>query len=241
MEYIIKDLPMDVRPREKLKKLGSSSLTDEELLAIILRSGTKDKNVLSVAREIIMTLGIDNIDSSAINKLKAIKGVGEVKALTLLAAIELGKRSLNKSTSKINKEVIKSSSDAYNYFKDELENSKQEKLVAIFLDTKKRVISSKVIFIGTADKSLVHPRDIFREAVDANAVSIIIMHNHPTGEVNPSMEDDIFTSKLVNIGKIVGILVIDHLIIGHNKYYSYNDRGMIKWIRINFYYLYSLL
>ncbi len=227
MEYIIKKLPLETRPREKLRKFGSSFLTDEELLAIILRSGTKDKNVLSVAREILLTIGLNNINSGTINKLKKIKGVGEVKALTLLAALELGKRSLNMSDN-FSKKVIKNSSDAYSYFKDELENSKQEKLIAIFLDTKKKVINSKIIFIGTLDKSLVHPRDIFREAFENNAKSLIIMHNHPTGEVDPSMEDDIFTSKLVSIGKIVGILVIDHLIIGHNKYYSYSDRGMIK-------------
>lgn len=225
MEYIIKDLPLENRPRERLKKYGSSYLTDEELLAIILRNGTKDKNVLTVAREIIVTIGIDNINSSTINKLKAIKGVGEIKALTLLAAIELGKRSLSSIERK--RKVIKSSSDTYLHFKEELVNSKQEKLLAIFLDTKKCVISSKVIFIGTANKSLVHPRDIFREALDANAVSIIIMHNHPTGDITPSMEDDLFTSKLVSIGKMIGINVIDHLIIGNNKYYSYSDKGMI--------------
>lgn len=227
MEYIIKDLPLETRPREKLKTLGVNYLTDEELLAIILRSGTKDKNVLSVAREIIISIGLSNINNGTINKLKDIKGVGEVKALTLLAALELGKRSLDNSD-KYTKQVIKSSSDAYKYFKNDLETSKQEKLIAIFLDTKKRVISSKVIFIGTLDKSLVHPRDIFREALEVSAKSIIIMHNHPTGDVKPSMEDDIFTTKLVSTGKIVGILVIDHLIIGHNKYYSYNDKGLIE-------------
>ncbi len=227
MEYIIKKLPLETRPREKLKKFGPSVLTNEELLAIILRNGTKDKNVLSVAREILLTLGLDNINSESLNKLKKIKGVGEVKALTLLAALELGKRSLNMSDN-YNKKIIKNSDDAYRYFKDELENSKQEKLIAIFLDTKKRVINSKIIFIGTLDQSLVHPRDIFREALEANAKSLIIMHNHPTGEIAPSMEDDLFTSKLVSTGKIVGILVIDHLIIGHNKYYSYSDRGMIE-------------
>lgn len=226
MEYIIKDLPLENRPREKLKKFGSNYLTDEELLAIILRNGTKEKNALTVAREIILTIGIDNINISAINKLKAIKGVGEIKSLTLLAAIELGKRSLN-SSERV-KKLIKSSNAAYLLFNNEFINSKQEKLLAIFLDTKKYVINSKVIFIGTANKSLVHPRDIFREALDANAVSIIIMHNHPTGDVTPSMEDDLFTSKLVNIGKMIGIIVIDHLIIGHNNYYSYNDKGMIE-------------
>lgn len=227
MEYIIKDLPLETRPREKIKKFGANFLTDEELLAIILRSGTKDKNVLTVAREILLTIGLNNINNEAINKLKKIKGVGEVKALTLLAAIELGKRSFNAIDIKLSKRVIKSSNDAYYYFKDELENSKQEKLIAIFLDVKKNIINSKIIFIGTVDKSLVHPRDIFREALEANAKSIIIMHNHPSGEINPSIDDDIFTSKLVRTGKIVGILVIDHLIIGHNKYYSYNDKGMI--------------
>lgn len=225
MEYIIKELPIDVRPREKLKRYGSRYLTDEELLAIILRSGTRDKNVLSVAREIINTIGLNNIDNSSINNLKNIKGVGEVKALTLLAAIELGKRSL-KGKEEL-KKVIKTSRDAFKYFKNEIEDSKQERLLAVFLNTKKQVINSKVIFIGTANQSLVHPRDIFREAINYNAISIIIMHNHPTGEIKPSIEDDIFTTKLVSTGKTIGIEVIDHLIIGHNKYYSYSDKGMI--------------
>lgn len=222
MEYIIKELPVDERPRERLKKYGTSTLSDVELLAIIIRSGTKNKNAIDIAREILINYKLSDLCSISLNKLSSIIGVGEVKAISILASLELGRRSLSSTSN--NRVQIRSSRDVYGIFYKDMCNLKQEKLLAIFLDTKKYIISSKVIFIGTVNASTVHPRDIFREAIDVNAVSIIIMHNHPTGDVNPSYNDDLFTNKLVSLGKMLGIDVIDHLIIGNNNYYSYNEK-----------------
>lgn len=225
MEYIIKDLPIDSRPRERLKKYGSKNLSDEELLAIIIRSGTKEHNALNIAREILIKNKLKDITDSSLNSLSKIKGLGEVKAITLLASLELGRRSLNSSSEE--KIKITTSNDAFNLVYKDMYNLKQEELLVIFLDIKNYVIKKKTIFIGTVNQSTVHPRDIFREAIYYNAVSLIICHNHPSGVTKPSYNDDLFTNNLLNIGKIMGINVIDHLIIGNNTYYSYRESGMI--------------
>lgn len=222
MKYKIEQLPELERPRERLKRYGTAYLSNEELLAIIFRTGTKDKNVLDIAREVLITFPLETIDDTSIQKISAIKGVGEVKAVTLLAALELGKRS--QSFVLKPKEQICNTKMAYELYHREFLLSKQEKLLAIFLDTKKKVICSKVLFIGTVNASTVHPRDIFREAVAANAVSIILMHNHPSNDVEPSYNDDFFTNKVVRLGKMMGIEVIDHIIVGNTRYYSYNEK-----------------
>ena len=222
MEYMIKELPEDERPRERLKKYGISALSDIELLAIIIRCGTKNKNAIDIAREILVNYNLNDLVHISLNKIASINGIGEAKGITILASLELGRRSL--ITTDLNKVQVKSSMDVYNLYYKDMCYLKQEKLLAIFLDTNKYIISSKVILIGTVNASTVHPRDIFREAIDVNAVSIIIMHNHPTGEVEPSYNDDVFTNKLVSLGKMLGIEVIDHLIIGNNRYYSYNEK-----------------
>lgn len=222
MEHKIKELPNTLRPRERLKKYGAKFLNTEELLAIILRTGTKNKNAIDIAREILININLEEIENYSVASLSKIKGIGEVKAITLLAALEIGRRSL--ITNNNDKIQIRSSDDAYDLFYNELINLKQEKLLVIFLDTKKYIINYKILFVGTVNASTVHPRDIFREAVMANAVNIIIMHNHPSNDITPSYNDDIFTNKLVNLGKMMGIVVIDHIIVGNNNYYSYNKR-----------------
>ncbi|MGM9834177.1 MAG: DNA repair protein RadC [Bacilli bacterium] len=221
MEYTIKELAYNERPREKLVTYGSNTLNNEELMAIVLRSGIKNTNVLSIAKEILMQYDLTELDDNKIWELSKIKGVGKTKAITLIAAIELGRRSMSSNKNKIQ---IRCSEDIYNHFGSDIIYAKQEHLKTIFLDTKKYVIKVKTMFVGTVNASTVHPRDIFREAVCCNAVGIILIHNHPTGDVTPSLNDDTFTSKMISASKLMGIQVIDHLIVGNNKYYSYREK-----------------
>lgn len=223
----LKEVPEAERPREKLVKYGKENLTDAELLAIILKTGTKDCNVSDLAINVIKSLnGIENIKDVSINKLIEIKGIGETKAIELMVLSELAKR-INK---KKEKRKIK-----YNNPKTIYEDSKvlfeglmQEHFYCVYLNSKKEVIERKLLFMGTLNKSIVHPREIFKEAYRLSASSIICLHNHPSGDINPSREDIELTKSLVKIGKINGIPVVDHLIIGDNCYYSfYEDKGVL--------------
>lgn len=225
MSYLIKDLPVSEKPREKFKKIGVKNLTNEELIAIVLRTGTKEISVKDLAINITKEIkDITEYNAWNINNLTKIKGVGEVKAITLLAAIELGRRSTsfkdNEKISVTNAKII------YELFKYDLVNLEQEQLIAIFLNTKKQIILSKTIFIGTINKIVVHPREIYHEAIKNCASSLILVHNHPTGDPTPSKEDINFTKEIISTGKIIGIPVIDHIIIGNNKYYSFYDNGV---------------
>ena len=224
MSYLIKEMCEEERPRERFKKYGVEALSNEELLAILLRSGIKSKSVKEVSGELLKMVNINEFDSVDYNYLKSIKGIGEVKALTLVSAIEFSKRVLNKTD--LNKQ-IKCSLDVYNLVKNELEHELQEKLLVIFLNTRKYVINKKVIFVGTVNSSIVHARDVFREAVKCNAVSLILVHNHPAGSINPSFQDVNMTSNFISIGKMMGIDVIDHIIIGDNIFTSLKEKKLM--------------
>ena len=220
MSYLIKELPLDERPRERFKKYGVEALSNEELISILLRTGTNNKSVREVSTDILREIKLHDLASLNYNTLKEIKGVGEVKAITLLSAIEFGKRVLSRKDL-VNQ--ILSSKDAYYLVKDELENELQEKFLAIYLDTKKYVIFKKIIFIGTVNNSQVSLRDVFREGVKCNASAMIIVHNHPAGSISPSFDDVLLTNEFIKIGRLMGINVIDHLIIGKNNYYSFRE------------------
>lgn len=223
-----KELPNTEKPRERLVNKGKDSLSNEELLSIILKTGTKDKSVKEVSYELLnLVKDIRNLKDISINTLTNIKGIGKVKAIELLAVIELGKRiyaevsdnDLINCTSPIN--II-------NYFNYLFKDKKQEEFYVIFLDNKKKYISKKLLFIGSINYSIVHPREIFKEAYLYSASSIICIHNHPSGDPYPSKEDDNITKKINEIGLIHGIPLIDHIIIGKNNYYSYFENKKIK-------------
>lgn len=225
-KVLIKDLPLSDRPRERMIKNGVESLSNEELLSIVLRNGTKNMSVKEISNFILSdTKDITNLKNITLSHLKEIKGVGEVKAITLLASIELGRRVYKKND--IDLIYLNSSNKIYEFMKDELYNKKQEYFYAIYLDSKKKFISKKLLFKGTLNKSIVHPREIFKNAYLYSASTIICVHNHPSGDVTPSSEDLILTENLVKIGKIQGINVIDHIIIGDNNYYSFYENGDI--------------
>ena len=208
----------DERPRERFKKYGVEALSNTELLSILMRCGTRSKSVMELSNDLLKLFNINDFSNINYNVLKDIKGIGEVKAMTLISAIEFGKRVLNKVD--LNKQ-IRCSNDVYELVKSDLENELQEKLLVIFLNTRKYVIDKKIIFIGTVNSSVVHARDVFREAVKCNAVSLILVHNHPAGSIKPSYQDMEMTNKFISIGKLMDIDVIDHLIIGKNSYYSF--------------------
>ena len=224
MSYLIKDLPEYEKPREKFKKYGVEYLSDEDLIAIILRCGTHNVSVKDLA--IRIKKEYSNLNESTINGLKKICGMGEVKAITLIAAIELGKRCINtfdaSSTKFNNAEVI------YEYFKNKVSNLKQENLIAIFLNNKMMLINYKTIFIGTVNSSITHPREIFKEAIESSAVYIILLHNHPSGDPKPSLADEKLTLQVYKTGKVVGIPLLDHMIIGNNSYYSFYDNKKLN-------------
>jgi len=222
-KVLIKDLPLIDRPRERLLKYGTESLSNEELLSIILRAGTKDICVKELSNNILKSINnINDLRDITISKLKNIKGIGEVKAITLIAAIELGKR-VYYDENEIKNETLDSSNKIYNFIKNKLINKKQEYFYCIYLDNKKKLLDYKLLFIGTLNNASVHPREIFKNAYLLSASSIICIHNHPSNDVLPSNEDIVLTKKLVEIGKLQGINVIDHLIIGNNNYYSFYD------------------
>ncbi len=216
------DLPKDELPREKALKYGFKSLSDAELLAILLRTGTKDLNVKQLALKILNEMNsLNGLQNSRISKLASIKGVGSVKAITILASLELGKR-LNKEND-FKPIKIRDTKDVYEAFKEELENESQEKLMAVFLNNQNLVLANKILFVGISNQSLIEPKTIFKEAMLYNASRIIILHNHPSGNPSPSKEDYIVTNQIKDVGDLLNIKLIDHLIIGKDKYFSFYD------------------
>ena len=213
------------KPRERLLLYGASNLSNEELLSILLRTGTKNTSVKTVAMNILKELSsLNDLDKIGINRLATVKGVGEIKAMSIIAALELGRRiyldNITKKAKLNNTEII------YEMFKNKFKYANQEKLIAIFLNIKKEMISYKTIFIGTIDGSTVHPRDVFREALNISASYIIIIHNHPSGDSTPSVKDIEFTKDIEKTGLIMSIPLIDHIIFGNNNFSSYFDS---KW------------
>ena len=217
---LIKDIPKNDRPRERLIKLGVKNISNEDLLSIILKNGTKDTSVKDLAIMILSRVkDIHNLKDIELNTLLDIKGIGKVKAIELISAIELGRRVyLDRD---INEVRIKNSMDVYDYFNDLLREKKQEYFYVLYLDNKKKVIDSKLLYIGTINGSTAHPREIFKLAYLNSASFIICVHNHPSGDPTPSKEDTLFTNHLIEIGKLNNIPILDHIVIGKNRYYSF--------------------
>ncbi|MFO3715969.1 RadC family protein [Anaerococcus cruorum] len=226
MKKSIKDFDLEDRPRERLISKGAASLSDEELLAIIIGTGTRDKNVIELSREILETFSYENLSDIEVSELIKIKGIKSAKASSIVASLRFGQRIAQKT---IEKKITKisSSEDIYNYLKNELADKKNEYFYAILLDTKNVIISKEVISIGTLDASLVHPREAFKPAVKKSAKSIIFVHNHPSGDFSPSNDDFKTTQRLVEAGDILDIKVLDHIIIGKDGYYSFKKENLL--------------
>lgn len=221
----IKDIPKEFRPRERLKLRGKENLSDVELLSIILKAGTKEKSVEDLSIELLNIYKLSDLKEIEINELTKIKGLGEVKAIELIASIELGKRIFMKKPTLLKK--LTTPEDIYNETKYLFDNLKQEYFYSLYLNTKNELIEAKLLFVGTIDRSTIHPREIFKEAYKVSASYIIIIHNHPSNDVTPSKADDFITNSIVKIGKIQGIPVLDHIIVSSSNYYSYYDNNKI--------------
>ena len=213
------------RPRERMIRVGKENLSIEELLAIIIKTGTKGVSVKDIARDVLKEIkDINNLENITINTFSHIKGLGKIKTIELMAAIELGRRIFlekeNKESIVYNNPEIIYQNNLYLF-----KGKKQEYFYCLYLDNKNKLIERKLLFMGTINRSIVHPREIFKEAYLTSCSSIICMHNHPSGDTSPSMEDIYLTKSLIKIGKIGGINVIDHMIISDNDYYSFYDHN----------------
>ncbi len=216
--YKIKDMPNRERPRERLEKYGCDSLSDAELLAILLRSGRKNENVIQIAKNVLFELNsLGELKEKTIVELKKHRGIGKTKAVTILAAIEFGKRIVSDHQKKMH---IQTSKDVFQLMKDEASHLKQETLWALYLDLKTQLIAKKKVFVGGLNQSLIHPREVFKYAVKYSAYQIILVHNHPSGDPEPSFQDIQVTKKFIEIGKMMQIQMADHVIIGHGRFLS---------------------
>jgi len=221
---MIRDVNIEDRPRERLLRQGAESLSNQELLAILLRTGTKEESVLVLANRVLNVFErLHHLKHATIEEMMAIKGIGEVKAIQLMAAVELGRRLAQKHNDE--KFTIRSPQDAATYLMPDMTSLNQEHFVVLFLNIKNQIIHKQTIFIGSLNASIVHPREIFREAVKRSAASIICAHNHPSGVPTPSMEDIEVTKRIVEAGYIIGIELIDHVIIGDHQYISLKEKG----------------
>lgn len=229
-EHTIKKLPNEERPYEKCERFGPGVLTDTELLAVILRSGKKGRNVLEVSRELLFgdavnekgILALYEWDAKTVQK---VDGIGKVKAVQVVCIAELARR-LSKATAALNLSFSSPKTIA-KYYMEDMRHLKQEHMKLLMLDTKTRLIGESLISKGTVNATLVSPRELFIEALQKNAVSIILLHNHPSGEPAPSREDLLVTKRIKEAGSLIGIELLDHIIIGNNCYLSFAEKKLL--------------
>jgi len=218
----IKDLPKIERPRERLLKYGVNKLSNSELIAIILGSGKKGENVIDLAKKLLKKFPNNQLSNTLIKHLIEIPGIGKTKACQIVACFELGKRFLKNKQS----QLILSPKDIWNDLKD-IRDKKKEHCVIFYLDVRNQVIKKEVISIGSLNTSLIHPREVFEPAIKNLAGQIILAHNHPSGENQPSEDDLAITNQLIKAGKILGINIVDHVIVTTGGYYSFKEKGLI--------------
>jgi DNA repair protein RadC len=222
----ITDLPSDDRPRERLAASGPGALSHSELLAILLRVGMEGENAVRLAERMLKELGgLPGLHRATVSDLCAIKGIGEAKAAQLVAAIELGRRIATSVPEE--RAIIRSPADAANLLMYELSGLAQEHLYVILLDTRNRVIGKPLeVYHGSLNTSLIRLGEVFREAIKVNAAGVIVVHNHPSGDPSPSPEDVAITRALVEAGKLLDIDLLDHLVIGQQRFVSLKERGL---------------
>jgi DNA repair protein RadC len=225
----IKEMALDCQPRERLIKHGASYLSEAELLAIIINTGYKFRGKLVTAIDLANTLlsyyTIEELINVSTTQLQQIPGIGKAKAASIKAAFELSRRVA--MISKEDKISVMSPECAANYLIPLLRFQKQENFVVLLLDAKNNVIRYSKIHLGTVNASIVHPREVFKEAISHSAVSCIVAHNHPSGDTTPSGEDLGVTKRLIEVGQIIGINVVDHIIIGNNDYFSFRKESLM--------------
>ncbi|MDP4039277.1 MAG: DNA repair protein RadC [Candidatus Pacearchaeota archaeon] len=214
----IKDLPEQNRPRERFLKHGPVALSDSELFAIILRTGSPSENVIDMSNRLIKEYGLNNLFDCSLKELQKVKGIGQAKAMQLLAMAELGKR-YNNSKNPIKK--ITNAKDVFDLFHERLKGEKQEYFYALILNNQNHIINEELVSKGVLDSTIIHPREVFKPAIKHSASKIILIHNHPSGNPQPSNEDIEVTKKLIEVGKLIDIKVLDHVIIGNGSWWSW--------------------
>lgn len=226
-KYTIKDYPEALRPRERIEKMGAEALSDRELLALLLSTGTTEYNALELA-DIILTecQGLKGLAGISLPELSRFKGVGVGKGARILAALEMGKR-ISLAASEYRPQ-INSSQDAANLLMDDLRQSDREIFKIILLNTKNKVISIETIAIGGLNSAVVHPREVFKMAIKKSAYAMILAHNHPSGELEPSQQDQELTIRLKKASELIGIPVLDHIIIGESGYLSFQEKHLME-------------
>lgn len=223
----IKDIPSLERPRERAMDIGLENLSNEDLLAILLGSGTSSCSVKEVALKLLSKLQtLSSLQDESIESLSSLKGIGPVKALHLLACVELGKRVFMRSYQ--DHVRYTNPKDIYESIRYLFVGKKQECFYALYFNQKQELLERKLLFMGTVNRSVVHPREVFKEAYLLSASSVICIHNHPSGDVTPSMEDIRVTKALIEIGEMNGIPVLDHLIVSDDAYYSFREHGRME-------------
>jgi len=224
--FLIKEIPTRERPRERFIEYGADNLLNYELLAIILRTGSKEESVIELSKKLLYAFpSLKELSTIDIHDLTKFKGIGPSKAVQLLSAFELGRRMHSEEYKKRLK--VHNPESIFLFLKDQMELKTQEHLMALFLNTKGELLKKETIFIGSLNTSVVHPREIFKKAVKISAASMVIVHNHPSGDPSPSNQDIEITKRLVKSGQMMDIEVLDHLIIGQNKYFSFKAHQML--------------
>lgn len=223
---MIRDVPSEDRPRERLLKEGASVLSNQELLAIMLRSGTRQESVLHLAQRLLHHFqGLRLLKDASVDELTSLRGIGDTKATQILASLELGKRFGRLQLA--DRDAIRSPEEAAELVMEEMRFLSQEHFVCLYLNTKNEVLHQQTVFVGSLNASIVHPREVFKEAFRHSAASVICFHNHPSGDPSPSREDTEITTRLVECGKMLGIEVLDHIVIGDQKFISLKEKGYV--------------
>lgn len=223
--FTIHDLPKSERPRERLQKHGADALSSQELFALLLGRGIKGESVMVTAQRLLSSFGnIKNISEASLEELLAIKGIGLAKAAQIKSAFELAKRKDEHDGKQI---PIKSHQDVIRAVKQKLQDKKKEHFLILCLDTRNNLKKISTVSTGTLDANLVHPREVFKEAIQSLSSSIILVHNHPSGSPEPSEADIDITKRIVETGKVVGIDVLDHIIVTENKSFSFKEKGLL--------------
>lgn len=226
-KYPIKQWSKDDRPREKLLVQGAENLSNSELLAILIHNGTRQKTAVDIAKE-VLRLGKDNLTELgklSLKELMKIKGIGEAKAITLVAALELGRR--RQAAASLTKVVVTSSSDIADYLKVKLKDYRHEVFAVLFLNRANKINHFEIVSEGGITGTVADPRIILRKALEADAVSLILCHNHPSGSLKPSRADQQLTTKIKEAASFLDIMVIDHIIVSEDGYYSFADEGIL--------------
>jgi DNA repair protein RadC len=225
--FTVHDLPLSERPRERLAKLGSEALSSQEILALILGRGIKGESVIVTAQKLLSKFGnLKNLASASVEELTQIKGIGPAKAAQLKATFELSKR-LENSSSEATKITVKSPEDVIKAARNLLKGKKKEHFLVLCLDTRNHLIKTSTVSIGSLDCSIVHPREVFKDAISSSAASVIFIHNHPSGDPTPSEDDIKMTKRLIEAGEIIGIEVLDHIIICDSEHLSMKAKNLV--------------